>query len=184
MAIYTPLPPLRLCPRRALYIRMPSPGSLHLGALSAAPYAFPRSGRVLSRGLLCLPSAARPAPAPAAVWVSVSVYPPRVAVSRGALCCPVYPPPVGAGIVSGSALPALSGSPCPRFKPLKIFFRFFSQPPPGLFFSEKNRRPARTYVRAQKIVAPRAGVIPVLCLGPPLYSLPSSASPALPSYLL
>ncbi len=113
----------------------------------------------------------------------------RSAARRGALCAPVCPPPLGAGIVSGSALPALSGSPCPRsgsapggscrppatpapvhicshfvhiyphFKPLKIFFRFFSQPPPGLFFSEKNRRPARTYVRAEKIVAPRAGVI-------------------------
>ena len=55
------------CPRSGgglgLCVRIPSPGSLHLGALSAALYALPQSGRVLSRGLPCLPSAARPAPA-------------------------------------------------------------------------------------------------------------------------
>ena len=87
-------------------------------ALSAPLYALPGIGAGIVSGsaLPALSGSAvgLSAPAPAAVWVSVSVCPPRVAAPRGALCCSVCPPPLGAGIVSGSALPALSGSPCTR----------------------------------------------------------------------
>ena len=144
-----------------------------LCALSAPLYALPQSGRVLSRGLPRMPSAGRPAPSPAAGWVVMPCAPCTGSAARRRAGSAADLPPTLSGHPAPIHICSQFVHICLRFSLLKLFFRIFSRPLSGGFFSEKNRRPARTYVKAEKIVAPRAGGCLIFCCYKiNLYNLP------------